>query len=403
VSSSEVLVRAEKVSKKFCRTLKKGLWYGMKDIGSELLARNRHHALRPQEFWAVSDVSFELRRGECLGLIGKNGAGKSTLLKIVNGLVKPDKGRIAVRGRVGALIELGAGFNPILTGRENIYVNAAVLGIAQQEIDRKLDSIIAFAEIGDFIDTPVLHYSSGMRVRLGFAVAAQLKPDVLIIDEVLAVGDIEFKIKCLNAVNNIMRHAAILFVSHSMQFISQICTKVMVLNNGKVGYCNNDVRKGIDYYYSMLDRIDQNIYGSGKAKVSDVQISSGRYCKQGEDVLFIDYGHDLLIDMLLSLAPSVRQPVITVIIRDQELRPVADCFSRFCGFEITPKGSTRINLQLRNLQLNMGIYSLTIVVTDWANNEILSRNDFAAYFQVMTTYTSWAPVLLQGEWKEEQG
>ena len=148
--------------------------------------------------WAVNNVSFA--QAECLGLIGRNGAGKTTLLKMLNGLIKPDAGRIEMRGRVGALIALGAGFNPILTGRENIYVNGSVLGLTKKEIGAKLDEIVDFAEIGDFIDTPVQNYSSGMAVRLGFAVASSIRPDVLLIDEVLAVGDISFVLRCLNRV-----------------------------------------------------------------------------------------------------------------------------------------------------------------------------------------------------------
>ena len=190
---NDVLVKVEGVSKKFCRNLKRSLWYGVKDISSELFGSTKNSQLRPKEFWAVDDVSFELKRGECLGLIGHNGAGKSTLLKMLNGLIKPDKGKITMKGRIGALIELGAGFNPILTGRENIYNNGAVLGFSKKEIDAKFDAIIEFAEIDDFIDTPVQNYSSGMKVRLGFAVAAQMEPDVLIIDEVLAVGDVGFR------------------------------------------------------------------------------------------------------------------------------------------------------------------------------------------------------------------
>ena len=271
--SDRLLVRVEGVSKKFCRSLKKSLWYGVCDIASELnpFGRNAVFAnphktlttdcsdghgygtaggnqladsaafleghsqaglqmdseklaairsannpsgsaensssvliseisgqknsdaphgagLRPGEFWAVKDVSFKLRRGECLGLIGHNGAGKTTLLKMLNGLIKPDAESITMRGRVGALIALGAGFNPILTGRENIYINGSVLGLTKKEIDAKIDEIIDFAEIREFIDMPVQSYSSGMAGRLGFAVATALDPDVLIVDEVLAVG-----------------------------------------------------------------------------------------------------------------------------------------------------------------------------------------------------------------------
>src|SRR5690606_278607 len=209
--SDEVLVRVENVSKKFCRDLKRSLWYGVKDILTEIYgSRKEQDHLRRHEFWAVNDVSFELRRGECLGLIGHNGAGKSTLLKILNGLIKPDRGRVVIKGRVGALIELGAGFNPILTGRENVYVNGSILGLSKSEIARKLEAIVEFSEIGEFIDTPVQYYSSGMRIRLGFAIAAQLEPDVLLVDEVLAVGDIGFVLKCFNKMDALLKNTGII-------------------------------------------------------------------------------------------------------------------------------------------------------------------------------------------------
>lgn len=235
--SEKPLVKVEHVSKKFCRSLKQSLWYGVKDLAGELTAQNGEGRLqlRPDEFLAVDDVSFELHRGECLGLIGANGAGKSTLLKLLNGLVRPDAGRITVRGRVGALIELGAGFNPILTGRENVYINGAVLGLSKKEIDARFDEIVAFAEIGDFIDAPVQFYSSGMRVRLGFAVAAHLDPDVLLIDEVLAVGDMAFRIKSMNFLWGLLKSSAsVIIVSHNMYHIQAFSTRAVFLNKGNV-------------------------------------------------------------------------------------------------------------------------------------------------------------------------
>ena len=164
--TADVLVRADHVAKKFCRDLKRSLWYGVQDTVCDLLGSNNSDPrLRRGEFWAVNEVSFELRRGECLGLIGRNGSGKSSLLKMLNGLIKPDRGFIEIRGRVGALIALGAGFNPILTGRENVYVNGSILGLTKREIDDRYDDIIEFADIGEFIDAPVQSYSSGMQVR----------------------------------------------------------------------------------------------------------------------------------------------------------------------------------------------------------------------------------------------
>lgn len=248
---SDVLVRVSGVSKKFCLSLKKSLFYGLKDMGNELLGRRHggHGGLRPKEFWAVHDVSFELKRGECLGLIGRNGSGKTTLLKMLNGLIKPDAGRIEMRGRVGALIALGAGFNPILTGRENIYVNGSVLGLSKREIDAKLDEIIDFAEIGEFIDTPVQNYSSGMAVRLGFAVATTLEPDILLLDEVLAVGDSEFKAKCYNRIGKLLAHSAVVFVAHDMNQIGRICNAVMLLRRGELAFIG-DTALGIEAYAS---------------------------------------------------------------------------------------------------------------------------------------------------------
>ena len=244
---NEVLVKVENVSKKFCRDLKKSLWYGVQDIAAELMGRKYEPKLRPDEFWAVKDVSFELRRGECLGLIGPNGAGKSTLLKLLNGLIKPDRGCIEIHGSVGALIELGTGFNPILTGRENIYNNAAVLGLTKAEVDEKLESIIEFAGIGDFLDMPVQNYSSGMKVRLGFAVAAHLKPDVLIIDEVLAVGDVGFRNKCYSAIDKIIANSAVILVTHNMEAMTRIANRALVLKSGQVIFDGLPVEASSEY------------------------------------------------------------------------------------------------------------------------------------------------------------
>lgn len=251
---SDTLVKVENVSKKFCRSLKKSLWYGMQDLGNELLGR-RHGGngeLRLDEFWAVKDVSFELKRGECLGLIGRNGAGKTTLLRMLNGLIKPDAGWIEMRGRVGALIALGAGFNPILTGRENIYVNASVLGLSKQEIDAKFEEIVEFAELGEFIDAPVQSYSSGMQVRLGFAVATALKPDILLLDEVLAVGDTAFRAKCFERIGNILSNISVIFVSHDQNQIMRICDNVILLKNGIVKY-EGATQEGLSVYRKEND------------------------------------------------------------------------------------------------------------------------------------------------------
>lgn len=233
MSTNSELIEVAGLSKRFCRDFHKSLRYGIADIFTDLSGALPAEALRPNEFWSVDDVSFSLRRGECLGLIGPNGAGKTTLLKLLNGLIKPDRGSIRIRGRVGALIALGAGFSPILTGRENIYVNAAVLGLSRQETQSKLAEILEFADIGDAIDAPVQSYSSGMQVRLGFAVATALEPDVLLIDEVLAVGDAAFRSKCYNKIDRLREKCAVVLVSHSMEHIGRVCDRCLVLERGK--------------------------------------------------------------------------------------------------------------------------------------------------------------------------
>jgi len=192
--------------------------------------------LRAEEFWALHDVSFEIHRGEAVGIIGHNGAGKSTMLKHLSGLIKPTRGHIEVRGSLSALIEVGAGFHPDLTGRENVFINGAILGMSRSEVQRKFDDIVAFSELGDFIDTPVKRYSSGMYVRLAFAVAAHLEPDILVVDEVLAVGDAEFQKKCMSKMQDVAggMGRTVLFVSHNMVAVQSLCEKALLLERGRV-------------------------------------------------------------------------------------------------------------------------------------------------------------------------
>ena len=283
---SETLVKVENISKKFCRDLKYSLWYGVKDLGSELTGRSRRPVLRKREFWAIEDVNFELKRGESLAIIGRNGAGKSTLLKILTGLIKPDTGKVTMRGRIQALIELGAGFNPVLSGRENIYINAAILGIPKKVIDKKLEEIIAFAELEQFIDTPVMSYSSGMKVRLGFAVAVNVNPDVLIIDEVLAVGDIAFQNKAMKKMAETRENAGVvIFVSHNMAAVRNICNTGLLLAGDRKPAKKNVVDSIADYYESNARNTSKNIISVGELTVDKWFLASGKdHVSQGEKI-----------------------------------------------------------------------------------------------------------------------
>lgn len=246
IMSAQPIVKCTAVSKRFCRDLRKSLWYGVCDSLSQLLtgwnkstgSSDRTAAkisLRDGEFWAIRDLTFELHPGECLGLIGRNGAGKTTLLKMLTGIIRPDAGEIVIRGRVGALIALGAGFNPVLTGRENIYINGSILGMSLSEIDAAIPEIVDFTELSHAIDAPIRTYSSGMQVRLGFAIATCVSPDVLIVDEVLAVGDADFRLKCMKRMRkSLSSGSAVILVSHNMTDIRNLATTAIWLDGGRV-------------------------------------------------------------------------------------------------------------------------------------------------------------------------
>lgn len=210
-------------------------------------------------FWALKDISFEVNEGDCVGILGRNGAGKSTLLKIISHITAPSKGRIAIRGKVTSLLEVGTGFHPELTGRDNVYLNGAILGMKKKEIDSKFDEIVAFSEIEDFIDTPVKRYSSGMKIRLAFSVASHLESRVLITDEVLAVGDLKFRQKCMEKMHRIREETGktILFVSHNIKAIEDLCTSGLIMDKGEIVFSCNNVKDLVSTYLKRLDVVNQ--------------------------------------------------------------------------------------------------------------------------------------------------
>lgn len=393
---TDTLIRVENVSKKFCRSLRKSLWYGMQDLGNELIGGQRggYGELRSGEFWAVKEVGFELRRGECLGLVGHNGAGKTTLLRMLNGLIKPDTGRIEMYGQVGALIALGAGFNPILTGRENIYINGAVLGLGSQEVAQKINAIIEFADIGEFIDAPVQTYSSGMSVRLGFAVAAiLLEPDILVLDEVLAVGDIGFTIKCLNLVREIARNSAVVLVSHNMQYISSFCTRVMVLERGKILLDSLNPAEGIDRYFCMVEHSIQ-ISGTGEAKVKSIDL-----LVDGSTLIDIEptimQGTPVQARLSIDLYRARSNATICLYIMDEAMSPiicmpVCNADGELSHFQT---GEVRIGLLLGPLELATGKYSFVVSIHDAMTKESLARVQGLKTFRVFAERTYWGKIV----------
>ncbi len=283
---SDIAIRCDRLSKQY-RIGERESYKALRDVVTEAAAapfrraraalgngngavtRNAKRETR-NSFWALDDVSFEVKRGEVVGIIGRNGAGKSTLLKILSRITKPTRGHATIHGRVGSLLEVGTGFHPELTGRENIYLNAAILGMRKAEVVEKFDEIVAFAEVEQFIDTPVKRYSSGMYVRLAFAVAAHLEPEILVIDEVLAVGDAAFQKKCLGKIGEVAHGGrTVLFVSHNMGAIRNLCTEVVWLDDGKIadsGDCTDVVGR---YLRTTIEQSGSSI------KLADALRSSG--------------------------------------------------------------------------------------------------------------------------------
>lgn len=360
----ETLIKVENISKKFCRSLKRSLLYGLKDMGSELIGRcNSPNNLRKGEFWALKDVSLTLGRGDTLGLIGRNGSGKTTLLRMLNGLIKPDAGCIKIRGRMQALIALGAGFNPVLSGRENIYVNAAVLGIPKSEVDRRFDEIIDFSGIEEFIDTPVQNYSSGMAVRLGFAVAAHLEPDILLVDEVLAVGDEGFQSKCLNKIGELKKKGtAIILVSHNMHTMSTFANKVILLEKGKhVLFAN--VPAGIKAYKRLFINVDnvdiQKICsGNGSINFYNVNITSQTFYPGDSFSISLKYEsakeyNDVEIDTTIY---SSNEP-------GQHFQATNKAYNKEINLGV---GKNELDIQINDIRINNAMCIIGVAI--WARN-----------------------------------
>ncbi len=373
--NNDVLVKCEHVSKKFCRGLKRSLWYGIQDISADLNLLKKKNIisvdgpspeLRKDEFWAVKDISFELKRGECLGLIGHNGAGKSTLLKMLNGLIKPDHGQITMRGRIGAMIELNAGFNPILTGRENVYIYGTILGFTKKEIDQKYETIVEFAEMDEFMEMPFRSYSSGMKVRLGFAVATQMEPDVLIIDEVLAVGDMGFRMKCYNKIGELLEKAAVIFVSHSMPYIARICNEVILLQQGNLELKTSNIPDGIKHYYQKFEIVPQKITGSEKAEVT-----SFRFVETNCSSITIIPKKELTFEFFLDIKdPNYEHCFFKVEIWNQDLRPSLEIIPEENSFYIK---KSKVTVSIPELFLTAGNYTLTIAILSYKGRQVLNR------------------------------
>lgn len=342
--------------------------------------RNGGQSERQTDFWALQNVSFDVQPGEVVGIIGRNGAGKSTLLKILSRVMEPTKGRATMHGRMSSLLEVGTGFHPELTGRENIYLNGSILGMSHREIERKFDAIVEFSEIEKFLDTPVKRYSSGMYVRLAFAVAAHLEPEILVVDEVLAVGDAAFQEKCLGKMReSASRGRTVLFVSHNMAAVQQLCDRVIWINGGQVlddGEPRETVRKYTKNFKrainaSVRDWPDRET--NGQARIVNLEVTDLVDGMKGS----VAFGSDMRISIDAEFREPVVDPGYGLFIHTIDGEPLLDLRSSHNGVRLgRVEGQMTMTVDVRCLGLHPGEYLLS----PWISDSICSVDlDWAKY------------------------
>ena len=393
---SESSVSVEGVSKRF------RLYHERNQSLKAALMRKRRALV--EEFWALQDVSFEVPQGTTFGLIGENGSGKSTLMKCMARILRPDSGSLTVRGKVSALLELGAGFHPELSGRENVYLNGSILGISQRELNRKFDEIVDYAGIGEFIDQPVKNYSSGMYVRLGFSVAINVDPDVLLVDEVLAVGDEAFQRKCGEKFAELREQGkTIVLVSHSMVAVHNLCDKVAWLDHGKVKMLDS-ARKVVDEYTGTV-QVDRKVdveggnrWGSGAARIAAVELLGA-----GEAPLVqARTGDAVTVRLHYETTEAIPHPVFAVQFLTVDGLQVSGPNTRDAGFEIENlEGQGHVDLQIERLMLTPGTYDITVALLDHALLHTFDHRTHVVRFHVEPgePRESYGVMSLGGRWK----
>jgi lipopolysaccharide transport system ATP-binding protein len=346
-------------------------------------AENEEEAL----IWALKDVSFEIHRGEVVGLIGRNGAGKSTMLKILSRITEPTEGMVDLDGRVGSLLEVGTGFHPELTGRENLYLSGAILGMKQREIDRKLEEIVEFAEIGRFLDTAVKHYSSGMYLRLAFSVAAHLDPDILLVDEVLAVGDLAFQQKCLNHMHGLTQTGmTIILVSHNMAAIQSSCQRVLLVNNGEL-IADDEPLSVIEQFRKMLETGDSagddrlNLAGISSEKFVSIQRFQ-MFDSDGNPRREFSFGESISIQIDLDAKQRIEGPMINFGLRRGDGIVVCNYNNWYDNFKIDYiEGQCTLTGWLPCLRLVPDFYEIHVLVWPWGGGhlqgDLLRLNPYA--------------------------
>ena len=333
------------------------------------LSRNRKVVVKaPEDFWALKDVSFSLAEGTRLGVIGGNGAGKSTLLKILSRITEPTEGRIQIFGRTASLLEIGTGFHPELTGRENIFLNGTLLGMGRDEVRRKLDQIVDFAEIGAFLDEPVKHYSSGMYVRLGFSIAAHVDPDILILDEVLAVGDVQFQRKCFGKMEELGKAArSVILVSHDLAAVSSLCDRCIILDRGRIAFDGTAGEAVVRYYRSTLENVGSRVFADEGRRVGDndavlLEVETKR--ETGEAAVEVDIGEPLRVAMRYRLLRELGVPAVP---NFHFFRPDGVCAfnAQAPGVQAVSAGDYLAEVTIPGHLLNEGAYAIGFALTSY--------------------------------------
>lgn len=391
--NSNLILDVNDVSKVFCRNLKRAMRYGLYDLGKELIGRGEDRAegkLRPGEFYSIRNANFQIGPGECVALIGPNGAGKSTMLKMINGLIKPDRGEIRIRGKIGALIELGTGFNPILSGRENVYINAAVLGMTKREVDEVFDEIVDFAELHDVMDAPVKTYSSGMRIRLGFSVAANLRPQLLLIDEVLAVGDVGFRMKCFKHLRTLVASGvSIILVTHAIGMLQRVATRSVVFNRGRIVH-DGELDAGCAVYEEILgatertrtERLQKD--SNRDAEIADVEVLNHKGEPQNE----FHTNDSFKIRILLKSKKKVENARVVVALNSPSIGTVSSVSSKFQEFRFDIDPATHpdgrlITLSFANVPLLLAAYHFNISLYGPETTEFFHRRSGCGTFRIV--------------------
>ncbi len=399
---SDVLIKVDHLSKKFCRSLKRSMYYGVTDALKTMVGINYStDTLRPSEFWSLNDISFKLRKGETLGILGANGSGKSTLLRLLAGIFPPDHGKIEINGNIGALIAVGAGFHPHMTGYENIYLNGTILGLTKDRIDEIINDITTFSEIPeDALNAPVATYSSGMKVRLGFSVAMHSEPDILLVDEVLSVGDIGFKNKAVRKMNEFREKAnGLIFISHDLEQMRMLCDRVIVLDKGKCVF-EGETEKGCIAYEQIIHKSKIELQEKSKIKFeqsySKVSFKDSNINLLDIDIIDLNNSNitdvglndNLIIEVIFKLNNSIKDLSIYVPIA-KESNPFFWCIdlasdlNNNANFGRLEPGNYSVKVTLDKHNLSPGVYLFgTITFRNNKTYETYNKTRVAKMFTV---------------------